>query len=84
MTDTRSEKRVVLPVADDEQDRRPSIFRRVVVAIVRFVFSANGAQIAGGAAAAAGAYLLLPLAVWLIVAGVVFATLGVLREAGRI
>lgn len=84
MTDPRDVKLNNLPAAAGERDRKPSIFRRVVVAIIRFVFSANGVQLGGLAAAAAGAFLLLPLAVWLVVIGVVFVALGALREAGRI
>lgn len=91
MSDPRDVKLDSLPAPADQQDRKPSIFRRVLVAIVRFVvvivrfvFSASGVQAAGAIAVACGAFVLLPLAVWLIVFGVVVVALGTLREAGRI
>lgn len=83
MTDPRNVTLDVLP-SDGPQDRGPSILRRVLVAIVRFAFSANGAQVAGAGLTGYGAYLLLPLAIWLVVVGVALAVLGGLREAGRI
>lgn len=84
MTDPRDVKPDGLPTPEGEQDRRPSIFRGVVLAIIRFLFSTDGVQVVGGAVAAVGAFLLLPIAVWLIVVGIAFAALGALREAGRI